>query len=231
MVDETKDLCKQEQLSIAVSYIYVNKTALMERFHSFFSAKALKKLANIPHLRHRVTTPTTGKSSTQYIPDTLTSYNLDPQMIVSQGYDWAFVMSGSYSGVQIRIKEVAHCASYIHCHAYVLNLILVDCAKNNQHAAVFFTLTALYVIASTSKGHALFYESRSFIQTNSTFDSLIETLGCLAGDNDKAKAVEAENLLHQVHSFKFAATLIIFDRILSITKSLSDQLQAKNLDF
>ena len=65
----------------------------------------------------------------------------------------------------------------------------------------------------------------------STFDSLIETLECLADNSDKTKAVEAIGLLHQVFSFKFLASLIIFDRIFSITKSLSDQLQSKNLDF
>lgn len=240
MVDETKDLSKQEQLSIAVRYIDVDKIAVMERFLTFFPAKALN-----------------AESLTQYILDTLTLYNLDPQMIVSQGYDGASVMSGSCSGVQKRIREVAPCASYIHCHAHVLNLVLVDCAKNNQHAAEFFSLIqALYVIVSTSKGHALFIEKQKELHPNkqvkelqslsdtrwasrslalnaisSTFDSLIETLECLAEDNDKAKAVEAIGLLHQVHSFKFVATLIIFDRIFSITKSLSDQLQAKNLDF
>ena len=121
MVDETKDLSKQEQLSIAVRYIDVDKIAVMERFLTFFPAKALN-----------------AESLTQYILDTLTLYNIDPQMIVSQGYDGASVMSGSCSGVQKRIREVAPCASYIHCHAHVLNLVLVDCAKKNQHAADFF---------------------------------------------------------------------------------------------
>ena len=49
-------------------------------------------------------------------------------------------------------------------------------------------------------------------------------------DIDKAKAVEAAGLLHQVHSFKFLACLIIFQRIMSITKSLSDQLQSRTAD-
>ena len=36
MVDETKDLSKQEQLSIAVRYIDVDKLAVMEHFLTFF---------------------------------------------------------------------------------------------------------------------------------------------------------------------------------------------------
>ena len=41
MVDETKDLSKQEQLSIAVQYIDVDKLAVMERFLTFFPARNL----------------------------------------------------------------------------------------------------------------------------------------------------------------------------------------------
>ena len=240
IVDETKDLSKQEQLFIAVRYIDVDKTAIMERFLTFFPARKLD-----------------AESLSKYILDTLTLYNLDPRMIVSQGYDEASVMSGSCNGVQQRIRDVAPCASYIHCHAHVLNLVLVDCAKNNSHASEFFSIIqALYVTISTSKGHALFIETQKKLHPDkqvkelqslsdtrwasrslalkaicSTFDSLIETLECLADNSDKTKAVEAIGLLHQVFSFKFLASLIIFDRIFSITKSLSDQLQSKNLDF
>ena len=53
----------------------------------------------------------------------------------------------------------------------------------------------------------------------------------LQNNTDKSKAVEAIGLLHQVHSFKFLPSLIIFQRIFSKTKSLSDQLQSKSLDF
>jgi hypothetical protein len=60
---------------------------------------------------------------------------------------------------------------------------------------------------------------------SNTFDSIIETLECLADDSDKTKAAEAIGLLHHVNSF-----LIIFKRIFSITKSLYDQLQSKTID-
>lgn len=38
-------------------------------------------------------------------------------------------MSGKPSGVQVRIKEEAKYAFYIHCTAYCLNLVLVDAVK------------------------------------------------------------------------------------------------------
>ena len=44
------------------------------------------------------------------------------------------------------------------------------------------------------------------------------------------KAVEAIGILAQVQCFKYLLVLIIFRRILSCTKSLSDQLQSATID-
>ena len=49
------------------------------------------------------------------------------------------------------------------------------------------------------------------------------------GDN-KMKATEASGIYLQIHSFKFLMTLIIFWRILSCTKGLSDHLQSTRMD-
>jgi len=93
-----------------------------------------------------------------YILETLTKYRLEAnlKLMVLQGYDGASVMSGTCSGVQKRIREKA---IYIHCHAYVLNLVLVDSVKAIPEAAEFFPLLeALYVFMSTSKVHTVFLE-------------------------------------------------------------------------
>ena len=58
-----------------------------------------------------------------------------------------------------------------------------------------------------------------------TFDAVIETLQDIASSQDHVKGVEARGLLHQVQCFKFLLSLIIFDRVLSCTFSLSEQLQ------
>ena len=47
---------------------------------------------------------------------------------------------------------------------------------------------------------------------------------------DASKAVEASGLLCQVKSFSFLLSLITFDRVLTCTKQLSDQLQSSTLD-
>lgn len=52
----------------------------------------------------------------------------------------------------------------------------------------------------------------------------------IANCDDKPKAVEAVGILAQVDNFKFLAHLIMFLKILSITKSLSDHLQNEKID-
>ena len=63
-----------------------------------------------------------------------------------------------------------------------------------------------------------------------TYDSLLPTIEEVAESSDPQKAVEARGLLHQVKAFQFVISLMMFDRILSCTKQLSDQLQSSTID-
>ena len=63
-----------------------------------------------------------------------------------------------------------------------------------------------------------------------TYDCLLATLEHTGNGPDHAKAVEAKGIYHQVKQFSFVLNLVIFDRILSCTKSLSDQLQSTHVD-
>ena len=123
MVDETKDLSKHEQMSVVVRYVdgETEPALIRERFLTFIPAATLST-----------------ESLTKYILEALTRYDLNPQLMVSQGYDGASVMSGHCSGVQQQVREVAPYAVYVHCHAHVLNLVLVDCVKRNSCASEFF---------------------------------------------------------------------------------------------
>ena len=227
LADETKDASKQEQLSIAIRY--VECSSVVERFLTF---------------------------AIEYILDTLALHNLDVSKIVSQGYDGASVMSGRCSGVQQRIREIVPQAVYVHCRAHCLNLVLVDCVKNNTQASEFFfsLVQSLYVFMSSSKAHVIFLEMQTKLhpekQTRqlqrlsdtrwacrylsldvvaSTFDSIVATLETITNGNDKV--IEATGLLHQIYCFKFISCSVIFWRIMGFTKSLSDQLQREELDF
>ena len=239
LVDETKDISKKEQMSIAIQYVDPDSSNIVEHFLTFVIA---------PNL--------TAEHFSQYIVDTLSLYNINLSSMVSQGYDGASVMSGCISGVQKRIRDLVPQACYIHCHAHCLNLVLVDCAKSITQVSEFFSLLqSLYIFMSSSKAHTSFInsqlelhpkqqtrelqklcETRWACKFNSldavcrTFDSIILTLESISDDGDKAKAVEAAGLYHHVHSFSFISCLIILHKIMGITKSLSDQLQSKKID-
>lgn len=49
-------------------------------------------------------------------------------------------------------------------------------------------------------------------------------------DNDCAKAMEARGLLLPIKGFKFVLSLVVFDRLLSCSKGLSNVLQSTQLD-
>lgn len=63
-----------------------------------------------------------------------------------------------------------------------------------------------------------------------TYDSILATLGEIADGEDAAKGVNAKGLPSQVQSFSFILILVIFYRILSCTKQLSDLLQSHRCD-
>ena len=134
LADETKDVSKKEQLTIVLRFVDDN-AVIHENFLTFVEASELN-----------------AAGLTSYILSVLKEHRLDPENIVSQGYDGASVMSGKYKGVQQRIKEIAPHAEYIHCYAHTLNLVLVDSTKSNQYANDFFILLeSLYVFVSTFK--------------------------------------------------------------------------------
>ena len=154
------------------------------------------------------------------------------------------------------MREVAPYAVYIHCYAHFLNLALVDCVKTVQSSFDFFCLLeSLYVFMSTTKAHCIFEAKQKELHPGKqirrlqrlsdtrwacrqsavnavcyTYDSSIATLKEISDGPDRAKAVEACGLLLQISKFKFLLTLIIFDKVLTYTKSLSDCLQGTQVN-
>ena len=104
MCDETKDLSKNEQLSLVLRYLYDG--CVYEEFVGFTQANSLD-----------------AESLTNYITTNLDKLGLRILDCVSQTYDGASVMSGKLSGVQQRIREIVDSALYVHCYAHRLNLI------------------------------------------------------------------------------------------------------------
>ncbi len=240
MADETKDLSKQEQLAIVVRYVDIRSCTIYERFVTYLHAKSLD-----------------ASSLSSYILSVIEENRLDIKGgLVSQCYDGASVMSGKYTGVQQRIRDVAPQATYIHCHAHILNLVLVDCAKNVSEADEFFQLLqALYVFISSSKAHVIYTSKQCELHSDKpvhqmkrlsdtrwscryaavdtvccTYDSILACLESIVDGDDRSKAIEANGILLQIRTHKFLFLLVVFWRLLSCTKMLSDSLQGKDMD-
>ena len=239
LADETKDCSKREQMAIVLRYVDIETGSILERFLTYVEVVSLD-----------------AQGLSTYILDTLKHFGLDSTCIVSQGYDGASVMSGKCSGVQQRIKEVAPQALYVHCYAHCLNLALVDTTRSIADASEFFALMeTLYVFMSSSKSHDIYLQKQNELHPSKqlrrlqrlsdtrwacryfavdavccTFDSLLAALEAITEWENREKAVEAKGILLQVRSFKFLILLVIFSRILSCTKSLSDQLQSSTID-
>ena len=103
--------------------------------------------------------------------------------------------------------------SYIHCYAHKHNLALADCVEIAQFVCDFFCLLeSLYVCISTSKAHAVFVTTQKELYPVHQLQKLSDTRW-------------AVGLLLQIKSFKFLLLLIIFNRVLTFWKSLSDYQQ------
>ncbi|XP_025202803.1 zinc finger MYM-type protein 1-like [Melanaphis sacchari] len=81
----------------------------------------------------------------------LKKFDLDFSMCRGQSYDGASTMSGRYSGLQSKVKELSPLSLYIHCCAHNLNLVLIDSIKSSIDAVSFFgTLESLYTFLTSS---------------------------------------------------------------------------------
>ena len=80
--------------------------------------------------------------------------------IRGQGYDGCSTMSGCYSGVQARVRDICESAYFVHCYAHRLNLVIVDtCSKNIIIRNFSGVVQSLYAfIEGSTKRHATFKE-------------------------------------------------------------------------
>ncbi|KAE9539861.1 hypothetical protein AGLY_005113 [Aphis glycines] len=148
-----------------------------------------------------------------------------------QCYDGAASMRGSYKGVQARIKVENPLAIYVHCNAHILNLCLVDLAKQVcQLRNVFGTLNVLHnFVGASSKRQALFEKMRSTLHISTTdgpttlksfsdtrWSSRIDSLNAIVfnfkavvntleniSETDVVHGSDANSLLGSINTFEF----------------------------
>lgn len=237
LLDETKDISKQEQLSFVLRFFANGK--VHEGFLDFKRAIGLD-----------------AHSLATQIIAALKSYGLDiSSCLVGQGYDGASVMSGANRGVQQKVRESAPLAIYTHCFAHRLNLVLVDSCKSVPDVANFFALVEkLYVFSSGSVVHSRWIEiqkqmypgeqPRQLQRLSDTrwacrvvacrnirdrLDALLCTLHDIACNSNGDRAVEASGLIAMME-FKFVFLLHLFCDLLGKIHVVSNLLQSSSID-
>ena len=149
-------------------------------------------------------------------------------------------------------------AIYVHCHAHILNLVLVDtCSKNTTTRDFFGTVQSLYeFFLASSRRHTIFMKAQEEINVphpvtlkrlsdtrwscrvdslraiKASLSALINALEVVIEEKRNGKvACEARGLLLHVKKFDFIMAFEVLLDLLMHTKSLSDYLQQKDLDF
>ena len=236
MVDETKDVSKQEQISIVLRYLHHGD--IHEEFLDFVPADGLD-----------------AQSLLLTVKQALAKLDIDKNACVAQCYDGASVMSGCNNGVQERFRQEVPHAVYIHCHAHRLNLVLVDCVHNIKPVAeCFATVQLLYNFFSGSVTHKAFMEKQRDLEPSKravelkrlsdtrwscqyyslwaikrTLPAILATLEEISNQSNGHRAIEAKSLNGLIDA-QFVSQIYILENIFGLTKSLSDQLQAIDLD-
>ncbi|XP_076324657.1 zinc finger MYM-type protein 1-like [Tachypleus tridentatus] len=206
MVVETKDVKKQEQLSILVKYLH--QQSLHEKFLDFTAAEGLD-----------------ADLLLKKIMETLAKCGIDHNACIGQCYDAAAVMSGHISGVQERFRREVSQAVYVHCYAHRLNLVLVDqflkvqkeLEPVNQH----IELKRLSDTRWACKRAAYLAVKRNLPAIVTTLKRLVE------GDNVH-RATELKGLCI-LQDQQFVASLVAIEKLLLMKKQLSVCLQSPDL--
>ncbi|XP_076330652.1 zinc finger MYM-type protein 1-like [Tachypleus tridentatus] len=172
----------------------------------------------------------------------------------SQCYDGAAVMSGHISGVQERFRREMSLAVYVHCYAHRLSLVVVDCVHNVQAATeIFVTVQKLCKFFSTSVVHEEFlkvqkelgpvnqhialkrlsdttwaYQHAACLAVKRTFPAIVTTLKRLVKGDNLHSATESKGLCILLDQ-QFVTSLVAIEKLLLMTKQLSDHLQSPDL--
>lgn len=239
IADETMDLSRHEQVALIVRYVS-HALIVNERFIGFYR-----------------TVRTDGASLAALIKNTLETLGLDLSSLRGQCYDGAASMRGPYKGVASRILNENSLAFYVHCHAHILNLCIVDMASSVPAVRnAFGTLQTLRnFIEGSAKRHSVLekltaakqfaggaktLKSLSDTRWNcrveaikavlDNFEEIVEALSEIAESGSKVGA-EANALLKSVQDFGFIYCLVFMRRVLVVTDTLNKMLQAKNLNY
>ncbi|KAK0147761.1 Zinc finger MYM-type protein 1 [Merluccius polli] len=108
IVDETADVTQHEQMSVCIRY-FDNDLNSTEDFIGFYQIES-----------------TSANTLFSVLNDSLLRLGLSWSDCRGQCYDGVANMSGSRSGLQVRVKDIQEEAMYVHCNAHNMNLAFQD---------------------------------------------------------------------------------------------------------
>lgn len=199
---------------------------------------------------------TDGESLYILLNDVLEKLGIPVSMTRAQCCDGAANMRGRYRGVSSRFLQEESRATYIHCHAHVLNLTLAKACTSVQNVRnVLGLVDTLYkLLEGSAKRHVRFkgiqesvdstkpttalkricdtrwssrYEAVRAIKV--TFKAIVQTLQNIASDDAELRS-DAVCLQKSVETFEFYFYISVLEATLGKTAVLSDFLQAKHVE-
>lgn len=232
-IDETTDISCHSQLSVIVRYVD-DQAAIHERFLGFFDVSSGRD----------------AQSLFEFVEREMTEFNFTEKLI-AQTYDGAAVMASDLNGLQAKVREVAPSATFVHCYAHRLNLVLSQGLKSIPKAKVFFaTLGGFTSFFSKSTKRVMMLEdagcakmprnaptrwnftSRVVNTVASNHDKLIDTFTHIVEhpsmDDDTTRM--ADGLKAKLEDFDFMFLLFTFEAVFAHTDVLFDILQHKSMD-
>lgn len=231
IVDSTPDISHQDQLTFILRY--VNDNTVIERFLGFIQLE-----------RH------TAKYLTEVVIKKLNELGLDIENCRGQTYDNAANMSGCYTGVQARIRELSPNAIYVPCSAHSLNLVVnFACESSLEVTDYFTTVQSIYTFFSASPQRWNLLQSckcsvKRLVETrwsarfeavnalHKNYKAIKQIFFHLSNNTAEKPAVrnEAKALYNKMDTFEIALLTSIWTRILERVNATSKTLQTMDLN-
>lgn len=227
LADETMDISGVEQLSLGVRYFDTSDKCIKEDFLGFTPLQDGLGAENVASA----------------IISTLTSWGLNLNNVVGQGYDGCSTMAGHITGVHKRINEKFPMALYFHCSSHKLNLVVNDLNRlpqvrntvgtvkevikffreNGQRRAVIGTLQKLCETRWTEKYKAI----RKF---NEQFVDIAQALENLSMEGNKDTRQKAFQLHCAVTTTSFLICMQVIAVYSSKLEIVTQMLQSPSVD-
>ena len=247
IMDTTQDLSKHDQLSQVYRYVTIVRNAM---------DKAVNIEVMESFLGFMETVDTSASELAVNVLDSIRRNSLDMSKCRGQGYDGAANMSGIYSGVQARIREKEPLATYVHCAAHNLNLVLNDSVKNISEMERFYeTIEHIYAffgnsikrwsmlvgIVTGSDHPDVTLKRLCPTRWSSRFESLsairyryvdvMKALTKIALTSDKGdERNEAAGLMKSMEKFIFIFLVVVQTKVLETVNAVSKTLQKTDTD-